>query len=132
MLRKNLVFCENDKSYKRRDIWFRAIRVTLKVIKFVDGFPKKSVGFVVSNQIIKSSTSVGANISEAGVAYSRKEFANFMNIARREAVETDYWLRIAICSNLGNRNLAIQLGRGYNEIIKILSSVVKKVQNRKF
>lgn len=115
----------------RKDIWHRAIKAALATIKFTKNFPKSTEGFVISKQLIRSATSVGANISEASVAYSKKEFANCMNIARREAVETDYWLRLAICAELGDRNLAIQLGKEYNEIIKILTTIVKKSQNRK-
>ncbi len=80
--------------------------------------------YIISNQLLRSATSIGANIEEAIAGQSRKDFLSKLSISLKEARETHYWLRLLNESDLTNIDLDMYLD-GSNELIKILSSIVK-------
>ena len=80
--------------------------------------------YVLSKQILRSGTSIGANTEEASAAQSKKDFINKMSIASKEARETKYWLRLIQESNIVDIEVQDILKEN-DEIIKILTSIVK-------
>lgn len=88
------------------------------------GILKENREYVISKQLLKSGTSIGANVEEAGAAQSRKDFLSKMSIASKEARETRYWLRLLDDSKLTNLPLNKYLNK-IEEIIKILTKIVK-------
>ena len=80
---------------------------------------------VASQQFYKSGTSIGANIREGLFAQSRKDFINKMNIALKEAGETDYWLEILYSAEYLTEMEYKSLKNDNDELIKMLSSIVK-------
>jgi len=86
--------------------------------------------YVLSKQLLRSGTSIGANVSEATAAQSKKEFITKMSVASKEARETKYWLSLLSESKLVNINLENYLSE-INELIKILTSIVKSSQEGK-
>ena len=80
--------------------------------------------YVISKQLLRSGTSIGANVEEAGAGISRKDFRSKMAIALKEARETKYWLRILKESKLVNVDVSNELAH-VHEIVLILSSIVK-------
>jgi len=80
--------------------------------------------FVISKQLLKSGTSIGANVNESISAVSKKDFINKLSIAVKEARETKYWLRLLQESNLIKLNFTETL-YDVEELIKILSSIIK-------
>ena len=85
--------------------------------------------FIISKQLLRSGTSIGANIEEAIAGQSRKDFLHKMVIASKEARETKYWLRLLDKSELTKRNVRGNLSE-IDEIIRILTSIVKTVQTK--
>ncbi len=85
--------------------------------------------FVLSKQLLRSGTSIGANIEEATAAFSKKDFTHKMSISSKEARETKYWLRLLQKSNLTQINVEPQLIEIQN-LINILTKIVKTSQNR--
>ncbi len=83
--------------------------------------------YVISNQLLKSGTSIGANVEEASGGQSRKDFLAKMYIAYKEARETKYWLRLLKHSNLVKIDVTQELVY-IDEIIRILSSIVKTTE----
>lgn len=79
----------------------------------------------VIKQIIKSSTSVGANYSEAQSASSMRDFHNKVRIALKELQETDYWLRY-LSKTKSESNLLSQIQVETQELLRILSTIAKK------
>jgi four helix bundle protein len=77
--------------------------------------------FVMSNQLVKSGTSIGANINEALGGVSRKDFRHKMSIAFKEANETEYWLELLKYSDTFDTT---ELLKDIYEIRKILSSII--------
>lgn len=80
--------------------------------------------YVLSNQLLRSGTSIGANIEEAIAGQSRKDFIAKMSIACKEARETRYWLRLLQNSNLAKLDCIKPL-QEIDELIRILTSIIK-------
>lgn len=80
--------------------------------------------FVLSKQLLRSGTSVGANIEEASAAQSRKDFISKMSIAAKEARETHYWLKLLDASRLADAGYSKPLQK-VEELIRLLTAIVK-------
>lgn len=83
--------------------------------------------FVLSKQLLKSGTSIGANVEEAVAAQSRKDFISKMAIASKEARETRYWLRLLNRSKLVNLDCTPLLDK-VEHIVNVLTKIVKTTQ----
>src|SRR3989344_7373777 len=86
---------------KPEDIRQRTFKFGLRVIAFCKELSKNEVNRILVNQVLRSGTSIGANLEEALGAHTRKEFINCTNIAKKEARETVYWLKLIAESNDG-------------------------------
>ncbi|MEW6171048.1 MAG: four helix bundle protein [Candidatus Omnitrophota bacterium] len=115
----------NEKKEKIYDIRERTFKFALRIIKIVSRLPRNREGSELAKQIIRSGTSVGANIEEAMGSRTKKEFTNCMNIAKRESRETRYWLRLIMSSDLLNDSETKSLLEENEEILKVLTSIVK-------
>ena len=82
------------------------------------------------NQLLRSATSIGANIEEAQASHSRSDFAAKYSIACKEARETLYWLRLLTAAGLANPNTAQPLIQEANELVAILTTIVRKVKQQ--
>jgi len=80
--------------------------------------------WVLSRQLLKSGTSIGANVEEAGAAQSRADFLSKMCIASKEARETRYWLRLLHASELTTLDVQSELSE-IDEIVRLLTAIVK-------
>ena len=85
--------------------------------------------FVLSKQIVRSGTSIGANIEEAIAAQSRKDFISKMSISSKEARETNYWLRLLRDTKFVKDIDLRKLLKESEEIIKIITAIVKTTNN---
>ena len=109
----------------------RAFVFARKVIKLVDDFPQKRSAWVISDQLIRSATSIGANIIEAQAASSKRDFINFLNHALKSANETKFWLALAkdiAPKELNEINLLL---KEVDELAKILGSSISSLKGKK-
>lgn len=83
--------------------------------------------FILSKQLLKSGTSIGANVEEALAGISKKDFTAKMSISSKEARETRYWLRLYQASKLVDLDYSSYL-KEIDEIINILTAIVKSSQ----
>jgi len=83
--------------------------------------------FIISKQLLRSGTSIGANVEEANAAQSKKDFATKMSIASKEARETRYWLRLLSRSKLVDYDFEKYLNK-IDELIRIITAIVKTAQ----
>lgn len=97
-----------------------AIRV-VEVYKILNS--KKE--FVLSKQLLRSGTSIGANVAEGLRAQSKKDFVSKMNIALKEANEAEYWIKLLMDTGYLIREDNLELLNECNEICRILSSIVR-------
>lgn len=118
------------KSYKDLKFWQRAKEVALLVIKLCRKLPNESVVWVISDQLLRSSFSIGANISEGFGKFKGKEYRRFLLMALGSANETEYWLEL-LMEVYSKYTTEISLIVTKNtETIKMLSSAVKSLSIR--
>jgi len=118
-MRENIL---KDKSYNF------AIRC-VKLYKYLAGEQKE---FVLSKQILRSGTSIGANVEEANSGQSKNDFISKLSISLKEAKETHYWLRLLYDCDYLNKNMFDSLLADCNEIIALLTKIIKTArENRK-
>lgn len=85
--------------------------------------------FILSKQLLRSGTSIGANIAEASCAYSSKEFLAKIYIAFKECAETAYWLELLYKAQYLNQPEFDSINADCAELQKILSSITKTMKN---
>lgn len=88
---KTQIYNSNLKSH---DIKIRAYKFSLEIIIFINGLPNKRAFWSIGDQLLRSVTSIGANVIEAKASSSRREFIKFYEIALKSANEAIYWLSL--------------------------------------
>ena len=115
------------RSDKENVVVNKTLRFALEIIQFAELLESKRK-FVIAKQVLKSGTSIGANVSEAQNAESRADFIHKMKIAAKEADETAYWLNLCELSssypNTGN------LIESVMDIIRLLSKIISTSKQR--
>ncbi len=112
----------------------RTKQIGLEVIKIVDELPNKPSAWAIAKQIIRSSTSIGANYRAACRAKSSADFINKLKIVEEEADETQYWLEVLEESKLINADRIEVIKKEVNEIVSIVVASIKTArenENRK-
>lgn len=83
---------ENQNSKPKTDLKRRAYKYSIGMIEFLDALPKDTSSQVIAKQLLRSGTSIGANIVEAKGASSKRDFTNFFSHSLKSANESLYWL----------------------------------------
>jgi four helix bundle protein len=96
----------------------------VRIVKFYKHLTTKQV-YVLSKQLLRCGTSIGANVHESIHAQSRADFISKMNIALKEADETDYWLRLLRDSDVIEENEFVSLQKDVKQIIGTLVKIIK-------
>lgn len=96
------------------------------VISLAADFVRNKESYIIGNQLIRSATSIGANLAEAYVARSRVEFRSINGIALKESSETVYWLELARDASLADNDKIARVIREAKEISNILAAIVLK------
>lgn len=104
-----------------------AIRI-IKLFQFLQAEKKE---FILSKQILRSGTSIGANIEEAIGAQSTKDFYAKLSIAYKETRETHYWLRLLTDTDYLTKEQSKHLITDVEELLKIIGSIQKSIKNKK-
>ena len=104
-----------------------AVRV-VKLCRFLES--QDRVSKTLANQLLRSGTSIGANVEEAQAGQSKADFIAKMSIARKEARETHYWLRLLKESGIVSDAQLSEIITEADEIIRILTAIVKTSQTR--
>jgi four helix bundle protein len=120
----------NDKNIVMNKSYAFALRI-IRLYKYLISEHKE---FVLSKQILRSGTAIGALIKEAEHAQSKADFLNKMNVALKEANETEYWLMLLKDSDYLNETNYSSIHIESIELIKLLASIVKSTKealNRK-
>jgi four helix bundle protein len=107
----------------------KSYKFSLEIIKICLNLPKNSAGYAISNQLIRSGTSIGANIEEAQDAMSRADFAKGMSISLKEARETKYWLKLLKDANLIDKITVDSSLENLGHLLRILTKIVKTVKS---
>tara|TARA_R110000851_G_scaffold166001_1_gene311113 strand:- start:143 stop:556 length:414 start_codon:yes stop_codon:yes gene_type:complete len=97
----------------------------LKIVKLYKEVVTKEKEFVLSKQLLRAGTSIGANVSEANGAISKADFSAKISIAYKESLETKYWLRLVKDTNYISSVEANGLLEEADELSKIMFSILK-------
>jgi len=109
-----------DKSYK----------FALRIVKLRRHLNEEKREFILSKQILRSGTSIGANVAEGGQAQSKPDFIHKMSIAHKEAFETEYWLSLLRDGEFMTEKQAESLISDCNELQKILTTSIKTAKSK--
>ena len=103
----------------------KSFEFAVRIVKFSRWLKGQTREYEIANQIMRSGTSIGANIAEAQYAQSKKDFIAKMRIALKEAYETEYWLRLTIATDTVDKKAVETLTEDLKEILKLLISIIK-------
>lgn len=98
-----------------------SMNFAVEIVNLCDAMKGKNV---LTNQLLRSGTSIGANIHEANYASSRADFIAKMQIALKECYETEYWLKLFVKTNLINESIYSKLSADSGKIRRILISSI--------
>lgn len=98
----------------------------MKVCQVLDQTP--GVSRTLATQLLRSGTSIGANVEESQAAQSRADFLSKLSIACKEARETHYWLRLLASSDIVAENRLTELIDEANQLVAILTTITKRTR----
>ena len=108
----------------------KSLAFGVRIIKFYKYLCDEKKEFVLSKQILRSGTAIGANARECRNAQSNADFANKLSIALKEADETQYWLELFLLSEIITQEEFDSLNNDVNELVAILTSSIKTIKNK--
>ena len=100
----------------------------VRIIRFYKYLSEEKHEYVLAKQILRAGTSIGANVRESYSAQSRADFINKLNIALKEADETQYWLEIFLESEIITQSEHDSLYTDLKEICALLASSIKTIK----
>lgn len=116
-------------TQKKNVILDKSFDFAVSVVELYKHLSTQKKEFVLSKQLLRSGTSIGANFEEAIAAQSRKDFISKMSIAAKEARESLYWLKLLIATNYLDKST--KLFNDAYELVRILTSIVKTTREKK-
>ncbi|WP_321300096.1 four helix bundle protein [Marinifilum fragile] len=102
----------------------KSYQFAIRIVKLCQYLNKEKKEFVLSKQLLRSGTSIGANVEEAIGGISKKDFTAKMSIAYKEARETNYWIRLLKDTDYLDEKLFKSLNKDNQELLKILYSII--------
>ena len=109
----------------------RAYGFALDVIGFVEELPRGQTSRIIGDQLLRSATSIGANVVEAQGAASRRDYANFFTYALKSANETKFWLSLLKDTRKAEREVTDELLNEVTEIANILAASILTLKGKK-
>ncbi|PIQ72280.1 four helix bundle protein [Candidatus Roizmanbacteria bacterium CG_4_10_14_0_2_um_filter_36_35] len=124
---KSQIYISNVKS---TNVKVRAYQFSIKIIKFVNKLPSKRAFWVIGDQLIRSATSIGANMMEGQSSSSRREFIKYYEISLKSSNETKYWLSLLKDSFVELKNEIEILLKENEEISRMIASSILTLKNK--
>jgi len=109
------------RSDKKNIIVEKSFQFALRIVQYCE-LLEENKKYVISNQLLRSGTSTGANVREAQNAESKSDFIHKIKLAAKEADETEYWL--LICKNVSSYPFNEDILTEIRELIRILSKII--------
>ncbi len=122
---------QNEKEKFKEDFIRRLIRFSIRILKFCEKMKVKRILWSIIDQLIRSATSIGANVVEAKSSSSRKDYLRFFEIALKSANETKYWLILIRESMPEFKAETKQLLKEADEISKVIGASVLTLKGKK-
>ena len=113
-----------------QEIGERAFEFAVRIVKLCQELDERpGVSRTLANQLLRSGTSVGANLEESKGGQSRADYLSKVSIALKEARETHYWLRLLVATDILPKKQLAPLLDESNQIVAILTTIVKKLKS---
>jgi len=111
----------------------KSFAFSVRIVKLYKHLCNEKKEYVLSKQLLRCGTSIGANINESQAAQSTNDFIAKLSISSKEARESKYWIELLIATNYLNQDdeHTISLLNDIEELIKMLTSIIKTTQERK-
>ena len=123
---------QSNNSKLKTELKSRVYIYALEIIQFIDTLDKRDFSVqVIVKQLLRSATSIGANIVEAQAGSTKKDFTNFFNYALKSANESKFWLGLLRDSKKADEEKANKLLKETNEIANILGSSILTLKGKK-
>ena len=106
----------------------KSFRFAIRIVNLYKYLRKEKKEFVLSKQMLRSGTSIGANVAESQQAQSRADFLAKLNIALKEAAETDYWLRLLHATDYMSDAEFHSVHDDCTELEKMLTAIIKSTK----
>ncbi|MCI0680114.1 four helix bundle protein [bacterium] len=110
---------------------YRAYIHSIAVIKFLGSLPNEKIFWVLSDQLLRSATSIGANATEAKSSSSRKDFIKYYEIGLKSANESKYWLCLFRDATAVNKDKVVKLLQETEEISKMLAASLLTLKRKR-
>ena len=110
-------------------VQIKSYAFSIRIVKLYKYLSQEKREFVLSKQLLRSGTSIGANIEEAIGGQSRKDFFAKLTIAYKEARESHYWIRLLRDTDYLSEEEANSLIEDIEELLKIIGSIQKTIRN---
>ena len=107
----------------------KSFEFSVRIVNLYKHLTANKQEFVLSKQLLRSGTSIGANISEAEQAQSTSDFISKLSISLKESCETDYWLRLLHRTNYLSDKEYSSIIADCRELTKLLTAIVKSLKN---
>lgn len=122
---------QNYNSKLKVDIKKRSYIYALTIIKLIELLPKNQTSKIIGNQLLRSATSVGANIIEAQASPTKKDFTNFLSHSLKSANESKFWLGLLRDSGQAEKEKIDSLLNETKEISNILGSSILTIRGKR-
>jgi len=122
---------QSYQSKAKTELKYRSYQFSIEVIRFLKELPNERVFWVISDQLLRSATSVGANIIEAKAASSKRDFIKFYEISLKSANETKYWLGLLRDATEIDKEPINKLLSEITEIARMLSASIITMKGRR-
>jgi four helix bundle protein len=109
-------------------IQMKSYEFSLHVVRWYESIAKEKKNQIILNQLLRSGTSIGANVEEAIGGQSKRDFYAKLYIAYKEARETHYWLRLLSDSGYMEPKVAVEMLERCNELLRIIGSILKSLR----
>jgi four helix bundle protein len=122
---------QNQTSKLKTDLKHRSYQYSIKMIEFLDALPKDVSTEIIAKQLLRSATSIGANIVEAKAASSKRDFTNFFSNSLKSANESLYWLGLLRDAKKMDNPQIEHLLNETKELSNILGSSILTLKGKK-
>ena len=113
-----------------RIIETKSLALAVRIVKFYKFLYESKKEYVISKQILRSGTSIGANVRESRNAQSDADFISKLTIALKEADETQYWLEVLFLSEVISQTEFDDINKDVKEVVAMLTAAVKKMKGK--
>jgi four helix bundle protein len=123
-----VIFCSHEEFVaveREKTVKHKSVEFAKRIVRLYKHMSEGKKEFILSKQLLRSGTSIGANITEAECGASRKDFLSKMNIAYKECAETSYWLELLHSSGYLTNKEYDSIKTDCNELLKMLAAITK-------